>query len=93
MKRNENIVIRKIHESIFLIDISDNYSHDHCALYEINEIGKFIWENIDKHQSTDDLVNLLKSVIVGDVDEKVLYADINDFINELKENKFLTEDW
>lgn len=48
IKKNPNIVARKIHGSSFLIDISDNYSGDKCALYEINETGMFIWSNIDR---------------------------------------------
>lgn len=43
---NEKVVAREIHGSYFLIDITDNYSGDRCALYEINETGMFLWKNL-----------------------------------------------
>ena len=49
--KNGDIILRTIHGSIFLIDISDNYSGDKCALYEINETGKFLWDNIDEMEN------------------------------------------
>lgn len=47
INRKDNIVCRKIHGSYFLIDISDNYSGDKCSLYEVNQTGMFIWNNIE----------------------------------------------
>jgi hypothetical protein len=44
--KNENIVARQIHDTYFLINIADNYAHDKCILYQVNEIGYFIWSNI-----------------------------------------------
>ena len=58
MRKNENIVARKIHGSFFLIDISDNYSGDQCAIYEINETGMFIWEQINGARDIEELVAL-----------------------------------
>lgn len=39
--KNQNIVLRTVHGSIFLIDISDNYAGDKCALYEMSIPGDF----------------------------------------------------
>ena len=80
MRKNENIVARKIHGSFFLIDISDNYSGDQCAIYEINETGMFIWEQINGARDIEELVALLKSAVIDDVDPQLLRDDVTEFI-------------
>ena len=45
--KNENVVVRKIHGTTFLINIADNFAGDRCALYEVNETGLYIWNQID----------------------------------------------
>ena len=82
-KKNDNVVARKIHGSYFLINITDNYSGDKCAIYEINETGIFIWNNIDGIRTVDDLARLLKEAIVDDIDYEVIYDDVTEFINTL----------
>ena len=52
MRKNESIVARKIHDTYFLIDTKENYSDEKCRLYEINEIGYFLWNNISKDNIT-----------------------------------------
>mgnify|MGYP004517681993 FL=1 len=89
IKKNKNIVARKIHGSSFLIDISDNYSGDKCALYEINETGMFIWNNIDGTRSAEELAALLKAAIVDDVDDQKLHEDISEFIDTLIARQFV----
>lgn len=83
IKKNDNIVARQIHGTFFLIDISDNYSNNKCALYEINETGMFIWNNINGLHKLDDIATLLKNAILDDVDYRVISDDVADFINAL----------
>ena len=89
IRKRKNIVARRIHGSYFLIDISDNYSGDTCAIYEINETGMFIWNNIDGNCNVEVLTNLLKSAIVDDVDYQVIYDDVNEFVGELVIRRFV----
>lgn len=89
IKKNENIVARKIHGTHFLIDISDNYSGDKCALYEINETGMFIWKNINGSHTVEELAMLLKKAIVDDVDYQILYDDVVEFIETLATKHFV----
>lgn len=86
---NPNIVPRKIHDSYFLIDISDTYANDRCALYEINQTGMFIWGCIDGVCTEKEMVSLLKDAIVEPVDEKVIWEDVVDFLKALKERRFI----
>ena len=90
--KNKNIVMRTVHGSIFLIDISDNYVGDKCALHEINEVGKFIWECLDSNTTIEMLVNTLKDAIVDDVPYDVLYDDVKEYINDLSEKGFVLEE-
>ena len=89
IKKNENIVARKVHGFSFLIDISDNYSGDKCAIYEINETGMFIWNNINGIRTIEKLATLLKAAIVEDVDYQVLHDDVAEFINTLVDRHFV----
>lgn len=85
----ERIVARKIHESFFLIDITDNYAQDKCALYEINETGKFIWDHIDGTRSIHDLVTELQAAIIDEVDYTILYDDVSEFVDTLIVKQFV----
>lgn len=89
IKKNENIVARKVHGSSFLIDISDNYSSDKCAIYEINETGMFIWNIIDGTRSTEELATLLKAAIIDDIDYQTLHDDVKEFIDKLIIRQFV----
>lgn len=89
IKKNENIVARKVHGSSFLIDISDNYSGDKCTIYEINETGMFIWDNINGTRSIEELVMLLKTVIIDDIDYQILHEDVKEFIDTLIIRQFV----
>ncbi|MEG0875233.1 MAG: PqqD family protein [Clostridiales bacterium] len=90
-KNNNKIVARKIHGSFFLIDISDNYANNKCALYEINETGMFIWNHINGLCTIGELAASLQSAIIDDVDYWKLYDDVLDFIAVLSEKCFVEE--
>ncbi len=86
--RNKNIVLRNIHDTYFLIDITDNYQDDKCVMYEINEIGKFIWENIDG-KNGQDVVQNLHSIIIEEIEYQVIYNDVLEYVNVLLEKNFI----
>lgn len=90
-KKNENIVARKIHDTYFLINITDKYARDKCVLYQINEIGFFIWNNIDGKKSSNDLASLIKFVIKDDVDYQSILCDVGEFLSELNNKGFIKE--
>lgn len=90
--KNQNIVLRTVHGSIFLIDISDNYAGDKCALYEINETGKFIWDNLDSNTTVEALAKKLKAAIIDDIPYAVLQEDVAEYIHDLKRKKFVLEE-
>lgn len=81
VKKKDNIVARSVHGTSFLIDISDKYSGDKCAIYEINKTGMFLWNHIDGIRSVEALSLLLQAAIVDDVDYEIIYNDVMAFIN------------
>lgn len=89
IKRNENIVARKIHDTYFLINIADNYTYDICVLYQINEIGFFIWNNINGEKTCTDLADRLKHAINEDIDYQIILQDVIKFLSELKKRDFI----
>lgn len=92
-RKNKYVVERKIHDSYFLIDISQNYFDDKCILYEINEIGVFIWDEIEKCKDIHDLVIKLIASIFDEVKYDDIYCDIDEFVNALCKVGFLEIDY
>jgi len=85
VKRND-LILRTIHDSYFVIDITDNYMDDKCVLYEINEVGAFIWERINGNNNVTVIVQDLFDAIVDDIDIQNIYSDTILFISELLQN-------
>ena len=91
MKKNTNIIARKIHDTFFLINIKDDYSDEKCRLYEINEIGYFIWNNISDGIRLEEVISLLLEAIVGDVDENQVRYDVKNYVASLVDMGFIEE--
>ncbi|MBE5719335.1 MAG: PqqD family protein [Ruminiclostridium sp.] len=89
--KNDSVVLRTIHGSIFLIDISDNYSGDKCSLYEINETGRFLWDAVAQNRTIDELVGALQNAIIDEVSRDVLLNDVTEYINDLIGKRFISE--
>lgn len=85
----DNIVLRKIANKFYLINIKDNYTGDICKLYEINEIGNFIWNLLDNPITLVNIVDKLFKVIVPSTDYSIVYNDVDHFINVLIDLKFI----
>lgn len=91
-KRNENIVSRMIYDSYFLLDITDNYLDEQCHLYEINEIGMYIWNYLlDDCNNIDEIMDKLKDVLVDDIDIDEVYNDVKEFVELLLFMEFAWE--
>lgn len=90
-KRKNHIVARKIHDTFFLIDIKDAYKDEKAKLYEINEVGFFLWTQINDGINMDNLVDALVKRIDGDISYDVVEADVKEFIDDLIDIGFLEE--
>lgn len=84
--RKDNFILRRIHDSYFLIDITDNYMNDKCVLFEINEIGAFIWRLINGKSSLGAIAQELFDAIADDVAFQDIVSDTSHFISSLLRN-------
>ena len=81
-KHNKNFVFRQIDNETILVPIKDNVGAMNC-IYNLNEVGAFIWQNIKCKHSVADLKNMILSEF--DVTEFQAEADLNEFMKDLKE--------
>ena len=81
-KRNENFVFRQIENETILVPIKDNVGDLNC-IYNLNEVGAFIWQNIRCKNSVSDIKNMILSEF--EITESQAAADIDEFVKDLKE--------
>ena len=60
-----------------------------CYIYELNSMGYFIWNNIDKFDSVEQFVLHLQSVIADQIPFEILLEDVNAFIICLADEGFV----
>ncbi len=89
--KNKNLVERKIHDTYFLIDITENYLDDKCSLYEINDIGDFIWRQLEISNEISDIVKAIVCNVSEEINYLEIYNDVMEFINALISENFLEE--
>ena len=81
-KRNENFVFRRIDNETILVPIKDNVGDMNC-IYNLNELGAFIWQNIKCKNSVSDIKEMIISEF--EVTETQAEADLDEFVSDLKE--------
>ena len=81
-KRNENFVFRRIDNETILVPIKDNVGDMNC-IYNLNEVGAFIWQNIKCKNSVSDIKKMIVSEF--EVSETQAEADLTEFVNDLRE--------
>lgn len=77
--RRSDIILRKIHDSYFLIDITDNYANDKCSLFEVNEIGSFLWNEMSSNFTVEEITYKLQNAIIDKIDYETLFQDVEEF--------------
>ena len=81
-KRNENFIFRQIENETILVPIKDNVG-DMNSIYNLNEVGAFIWRNIKCKNSVTDLKNMILSEF--EVTESQAEEDLDEFVKDLKD--------
>jgi len=80
--KNENFVYRRIGDETILVPIKDNVG-DMGSIYNLNEVGAFVWEHLDGKQSLSDIKDRIFEEF--DVSSDAANKDLSDFIAQLKE--------
>lgn len=82
MKLKKEFILRNIVGETVLVPINKSESN-FDGLITINEVGKFIWENIELAKNEEDLLS--KILDEYDVEEEIARKDLNDFLQKLKD--------
>lgn len=81
-RKNENFVFRQIDDETILVPIKDNVG-DMGAIYNLNEVGAFVWEHLDGQKTLFDV----KNMVAGEFEVSLEDAecDLLEFVNQLAE--------
>jgi hypothetical protein len=80
--RNENFVYRRIEDETILVPIKDNVG-DMGSIYSLNEIGAFIWEQLDGRKK---LGAVKEKILQGyEVAPREAEKDLSEFVTDLIE--------
>lgn len=79
--KSENIVFRQIDDETILVPIKNNVG-DMGAIYNLNEVGAYVWEHLDGRKTLFDIKNLVADEF--EVSMQEAEGDLMEFINQLE---------
>lgn len=82
MIRNKSFIKRKIGTQYVIVAIGEAAKRFH-GMISVNGTGSFIWDQLERDMSVDDLVRAL--VEAYDIDAETARADMGDFLTNLRE--------
>ena len=86
MKIKEGFITKKVAGDVIVIP-AEQALVDFKAIITLNETGAYLWELLKEDTSKEKLLeNMLKEY---DADEKILSADIDEFLSVLEEKRLL----
>lgn len=86
MKLKKDFILREIMGDVVLVPINQSTSQFN-GLITVNELGKFIWENLEKVQDENDLLQLILDEY--EVDRDVAKKDLDEFLQVLKDMEII----
>lgn len=95
MRRNPNIILRKVEPAHFLVDITKSYNSTEESLLEIDEMGVAIWNCIESNMSRADIISSFLALLVDEKDDdfvSMVSKDVNEFIDFLVSYQCVLED-
>jgi hypothetical protein len=81
-QRNDNFVFRRIEDETILVPIKDNVG-DMGSIYNLNDVGAFVWEQMDGIKSLQEIKNRLLAEY--EVSASEAENDLFEYIAQLKE--------
>ena len=87
-KKNTNFVSRKVDDENILVPIRQNVG-DMDNVYTMNEVGTFIWEQIDGKKDEKKIIEAVTEEF--DVDISTANNDVVSFIKEIEDFIILVE--
>ena len=87
IEAKKNFVARSVNNELVLVPLKNQVA-DMTALFNLNEVGQFIWNEIQEGITFDSLVE--KIVSAYDVEKDIAKEDLQSFLSEL--STFLLKD-
>ena len=81
-RKNKDFVFRQIDDETILVPIKDNLG-DMGSIYNLNEVGAFIWAHLDGLKTINDIKNRI--IEEFEISEQEAQQDLFEFVNQLKE--------
>ena len=82
MKFKKEFMLREIVGETILIPMGDSNNHFN-GIITINELGKFIWENLESSKDEEELLH--KILEEYEVEEKEPKEDLDEFLDKLRQ--------
>ena len=79
--KNPEVVARKVSDEFILVPLSNDIA-DMDSIYTMNEVGAFIWENINGKLTINDLID--EVLLEFDVSPETAKNDVVDFFEDIK---------
>lgn len=86
MKKLEEFIMRSIAGENILVPVGAT-TQKFNGMISLSETAAFIWENMEKCETVEDMVDLVLEEF--EVDRETAIMDTQEFINELKVNGFI----
>jgi hypothetical protein len=80
-QKNENFVFRQIDDETILVPIKNNVG-DMGSIYNLNEVGAFVWEHLDGEKTLSDIKN--KIAVEFEVSPEAAEEDLVEFVDQLE---------
>jgi len=80
-RKNENFVFRQIDDETILVPIKNNVG-DMGSIYNLNEVGAYVWEYLDGEKTLFDIKNLVAGEFEVSLEDAE--CDLLEFVNQLE---------
>lgn len=81
-RKNENFVFRQIDDETILVPIKNNVG-DMGSIYNLNEVGAYVWEHLDGEKTLLDIKNMVAGNF--EVSSEDAECDLVEFVNQLEQ--------
>ena len=81
-RKNENFVFRQIDDETILVPIKNNVG-DMESIYNLNEVGAFVWEHLDGNKKLLDIKRMVAEAF--EVAPEDAERDLMEFVGQLEE--------
>ena len=87
-QKNENFVFRQIDDETILVPIKNNVG-DMGAIYNLNEVGAYVWKHLDGEKTLFDIKNMVADAFDGSMQD--IEGDLMEFVDQLERIEAIIE--